>query len=374
MRQILLLPLAALLAMPVFSQTPADTTLTIQNIEIQGTRFAGLSERGGMKILRVDNNLSSVTNTAADAFRQLPSVLTDMEGAVTYRGSGNVGMFINGVPYGLLEEYSGDVLIQLPALFFNQISLGSFPPINAVPDGDAGILNLVPRMYGTGDSPLYVTLGAGWNERYNAGAVLNLHPGKFHINAKYNYRREYRERSFSKSTATAKNRTEMNNNATARPDVHVADMKVDYDLSAKDRITVHGLYHLMDYSRYGRINNRVFNPKGEQMKYVIRNRYNDQRQEAYAAEAYWNHEIAENQVFTPYSTIIISRMMRIMISRMRILKTGISSRRIINLSTIRNIIISGDLDMGRRSMDGTLVLVTSGVPGKRIILRSFLIS
>ena len=47
MRQILLLPLAALLAMPVFSQTPADTTLTIRNIEIQGTRFAGLSERGG---------------------------------------------------------------------------------------------------------------------------------------------------------------------------------------------------------------------------------------------------------------------------------------------------------------------------------------
>ena len=44
MRQILLLPLAALLAMPVFSQTPADTTLTIRNIEIQGTRFAGLSE------------------------------------------------------------------------------------------------------------------------------------------------------------------------------------------------------------------------------------------------------------------------------------------------------------------------------------------
>ena len=84
-------------------------------------------------------------------------------------------MLVDGVPYGLLEEYSGDVLIQLPALFFNQISLGAFPPINAVPDGDVGILNLVPRMYGTGDSPLYVTLGAGWNERYNAGAVLNLH-------------------------------------------------------------------------------------------------------------------------------------------------------------------------------------------------------
>lgn len=47
MRQILLLPLAALLAMPVFSQTPADTTLTIRNIEIQGTRFCRV-ERGGV--------------------------------------------------------------------------------------------------------------------------------------------------------------------------------------------------------------------------------------------------------------------------------------------------------------------------------------
>ena len=75
------------------------------------------------------------------------------------QGSGNVGMLVDGVPYGLLEEYSGDVLIQLPALFFNQISLGAFPPINAVPDGDVGILNLVPRMYGTGDSLYMLRLG-----------------------------------------------------------------------------------------------------------------------------------------------------------------------------------------------------------------------
>lgn len=297
MRQILLLPLAVLLTVPVLSQTPADTTLTIRNIEVQGARFAGLSERDGMRFLRVENNLSSVTNTAAEAFRQLPSVVTDIEGAVIYRGSNNVGMLINNVPYGLLEENSGDVLIQLPATFFNQVTVGSFPSVMTVPDGESGIINLVPRMYGKTDSPLYVTLGAGWNERYNAGAVLNLHPGKFHINAKYNYRKEYRERTYSKHTRNAKNQTLMDNNATARPDVHVADVKVDYDLSPKDVITVHGLYHLMDYSRYGRINNRVLNTSGEQMKYVIRNRYNDQRQEAYAAEAYWNHKISDNQVF-----------------------------------------------------------------------------
>lgn len=293
MRRILLFLFMARLTIPAFSQAPVDTTLTLQNIEVRGIRFAGLSDQGGSKYLRVEKNLSSATATTADAFRQIPSLITDMEGGVTYRGSNQPGMFINGVPYGLLEEYSGDVLIQLPALFFDRVMVSQFPSIKTVPDGDAGLINLSSRLYGKEESPLILTLGGGWNERYNAGAILNLHPGKFHITGKYNYRREYRERMFSKSTTNSKNRTEMNNNASARPDVHVADLMVGYDLSPKDKLTVHGLYHLMDYSRYGRINNQVFNLKGERMKYVIRNRYNDQRQEAYGAEAYWNRQISK---------------------------------------------------------------------------------
>lgn len=295
MKRILLFLFIALLTPPIFSQTPVDTTLTIQDIEVKGTRFAGLSEQGSTRYLQVEKNLSSATTTTADAFRQIPSLITDIEGGVTYRGSNQPGMLINGVPYGLLEEYSGDVLIQLPALFFDRVAVSQFPSLEMVPDGDAGVVNLSSRLYGKEDSPLILTVGGGWNERYNAGTVLNLHPGKFHITAKYNYRREYRERTFSKSTTTSKNRTEMNNNAASRPDVHVADLLVGYDLSPKDQLTVHGLYHLMDYSRYGRINNQVFNLKGEQMKYVIRNRYNDQRQEAYGAGANWSHAFAADK-------------------------------------------------------------------------------
>lgn len=121
-------------------------------------------------------------------------------GGITFRGSNNPGLLINGVPYGLLEEYSGDMLIQLPALFFDRVSMTSTPSIGLVPDGDAGILNLSSAVYTAADSPLVLTLGAGFQERYNAGAILNLHPGKFHIVGKYNYRREFRKRTFSKST------------------------------------------------------------------------------------------------------------------------------------------------------------------------------
>lgn len=286
-RTLLLLSAIACLGLPAFSQTPVDKTVLLQSVEIQGKRFGGLTG-GEVKRLQVDSNLSGLAGTTADVFRQLPSVVTDIEGGITFRGSGNPGLLINGVPYGLMEEYSGDMLIQLPALFFDRVSMTATPSIELVPDGDAGILNLSSAAYTAGDSPLILTLGAGFQERYNAGAILNLHPGKFHIVGKYNYRREFRKRTFSKSTTNKAGTTVMNNNASARPDVHLADLSVGYDLTANDLITVYGLYSLMDYSRYGKIHNNKL-VDGNLQPVMFRHRYNDQRQEAYAAEARWNH-------------------------------------------------------------------------------------
>ena len=289
MNKILYVVSGLCLSMAINAQE-ADSTLnrTIEEVEVIGKYASGISG-SPVKRLQVERQLSSASVTTAEAIRQLPSVITDIEGGVTFRGSSHSGLFINGIPYGLMEEYSGDVLIQLPALFFNKVGLEVFPDVSMVPDGDAGVLNLSSSSYHEILSPLTLSVGAGWHERYNAGAVFNLNPGKFHITAKYNYRKEFRSRTFSKTTTTAQNTTSMNNNADARPDVHLADLQLAYDLSDNDQIGASGLFYVMDYSRYGRINNRVFNPKGDLMKYVIRNRYNDQYQSAWSADAYWNH-------------------------------------------------------------------------------------
>ena len=292
-RTLFLLPVMACLCLTVYSQDPVDRTISLQSIEIQGKRFGGLTG-GEVKRLQVDRNLSGVTGTTADVFRQLPSVVTDIEGGITYRGSSHPGLLINGVPYGLMEEYSGDMLIQLPGLFFDRVSMTATPSVELVPDGDAGILNLSSATYTGKDSPLILTLSAGFQERYNAAAILNLHPGKFHIVGKYNYRREFRKRTFSKSTTNKAGTTVMNNNASARPDVHLADLSVGYDLTANDLLTVYGLYHLMDYSRYGKIHNNKLTD-GNLQPVMFRHRYNDQRQEAYAAEARWNHTFGNPQ-------------------------------------------------------------------------------
>ena len=106
-RTLLLLPAIACLSLSVFAQVPVDKTVSLQSVEIQGKRFGGLTG-GEVKRLQVDSNLSGLTGTTADVFRLLPSVVTDIEGGITFRGSNNPGLLINGVPYGLLEEYSGD--------------------------------------------------------------------------------------------------------------------------------------------------------------------------------------------------------------------------------------------------------------------------
>ena len=155
-RNRIIIPVVALLSHTMYAQTPVDMNLQLQNVEIQGKRIAGLNG-GEVKRLQVDKNLSSMTGTVSEAFRQMPSLVTDIEGGVTYRGSGKAGMLINGIPYGLLEEYSGDVLIQLPALFFNRISMSALPDISLVPDGDAGVLNLSSTNYTKTDSPQTVT-------------------------------------------------------------------------------------------------------------------------------------------------------------------------------------------------------------------------
>ena len=83
-RNLLIIPVVALFGHALSAQNPVDMNLLLQNVEIQGKRFSGLNG-GEVKRLQVDKNLSSVTGTVSEAFRQMPSLVTDIEGGVTYR-------------------------------------------------------------------------------------------------------------------------------------------------------------------------------------------------------------------------------------------------------------------------------------------------
>lgn len=267
-----------------------DSVITLPAVEIRGSRIFRING-GEIRALEVEKNPAVATGTASEAFRQLPSLTTDIEGALSFRGSNRTAVLVNGVPYGLLEENSGDVLIQLPALFFHSLLLNTAPGAEYMPDGSSALLSL-SSLPAPGSSPLQVTLGGGWHERYDAGAAWHVEPGRFRIAARYNYRKEFRDRTFKKSTADAAGTTRMDNRASGRPDVHTADLSVSYRLTERDRLSVYGFYYRMDYSRYGAIHNTKLNAAGAITNRMLRHRYNDQLQDAYAAEARWRHTFA----------------------------------------------------------------------------------
>lgn len=279
------------------AQFITDTILILQNIEVQGQHFSTINS-GSVKQLNVSGNLTGGMGSTSDVLRQLPAVNTDIEGATYFRGSTKIAQLIEGIPYGFMEEQSGDLLIQLPAFFFKKIILLSQPDLSFLPDGESGILSFSTSPVVKETSPLHIILGRGLNERYTAGAQINLNTGKWQITANYNYRREYRKRSFYKFTTNETGSTEMDNNAVARPDVHVADLFLGYSISKQDFISIYSLYQHMEYDRYGGINNTKQNLAGDIINKIIRHRYNNQDQEAYATEGSWRHLFRRNSSLT----------------------------------------------------------------------------
>lgn len=289
MKQIFIYLFFYLLSLQTLSaQFITDTVLTLQNIEIQGQRFPIINS-GSVKQLSVQENITGGLGSASDVLRQLPAVTSDIEGTTYFRGSTKTTQLISGIPYGFMEEQGGDLLIQLPAFFFKRITLLPQPDLSFIPDGESGILSFSTSPVIKESIPFQIIVGAGLKERYTAGAHLNLNPGRWQIAANYNYRREYRERSFYKLTNNATGSTEMNNNATARPNVHVTDLSIGYSITKQDFLSVYSLYQHMGYNRYGGINNIKKNAAGDILNKIIRHRYNKQEQEAYAIEGSWRH-------------------------------------------------------------------------------------
>lgn len=78
--KILLLPLFFLFfILPVYSQLPVDTLISLPGSTVYGTRI--LSMQGSQKSIAPLTSPALVNGTVAETFKQIPALVTDMEGA-----------------------------------------------------------------------------------------------------------------------------------------------------------------------------------------------------------------------------------------------------------------------------------------------------
>ena len=126
--------------------------------------------RGGIekKIYEVGKNLSTTGGNASDVLNMVPSVNVDIEGNVTLRGSGNVSIWINGRPTGIVAANKADALKAVPANQIQSIEIITNPSAKYDAEGGAGIINII----------LKKDAKAGFNGNVNLtlGSFLKINP------------------------------------------------------------------------------------------------------------------------------------------------------------------------------------------------------
>jgi len=139
------------------------------------------------KVVNVRDQYSSLSGTAIDILKNVPSIKVDIEDNVTIRGNSNFTVLIDGRP-SVLE--GSEALQQIPAGMIANIEIITNPSAKYDPEGTGGIINIVTKKRTiTGLSGL-VNADAGLDEKYGGNFLLNYRTEKFNffVGADYNDR------------------------------------------------------------------------------------------------------------------------------------------------------------------------------------------
>lgn len=155
-------------------------------IQIESEK-SSIEFKGDKKIFNEGEDISNAGGNALDVLRNVPSVLVDVDGNVSLRGSENVKIMVDGKPFGLEGSSRNAVLQQISATSIESIELISNPSAKYDPEGSSGILNIVLKKNSGFGYNGNIVLNAGTEDKYNGGINLNMKNDKFNIFVNYNY-------------------------------------------------------------------------------------------------------------------------------------------------------------------------------------------
>ncbi|MBA4250388.1 MAG: hypothetical protein C0425_02465 [Chlorobiaceae bacterium] len=140
------------------------------------------------KVINVEKDLSSAGGTALDVMQNVPAVAVDISGNISYRGSSNLTILIDGKPSIFSGLSNGDVLSQLPVSSIERIEFVTNPSVKYDPEGTAGIINVILKKKIEGGINAITSLNLGTGDKYNSSVNANYRVEKFNFFASYDNR------------------------------------------------------------------------------------------------------------------------------------------------------------------------------------------
>jgi outer membrane receptor protein involved in Fe transport len=144
-------------------------------------------------VYNVQDQVAAVGGSAADVLQDLPSIEVDLDGSISYRGSENVAIHVNGRPSSLSGEALASFLRSLSAESVERVEVIPNPSARYEPDGMAGILNIVLARNRSAGWSGSLSAGVGTRQVYNGSANVGYQNGPWQVFSTYGYRSDTRD-------------------------------------------------------------------------------------------------------------------------------------------------------------------------------------
>lgn len=144
------------------------------------------------KVVNIEGNITIAGGTAIDVLETVPSVTVDMDGNVSFRGSENVTILIDGRPANFAGSRKA-VLDQIPADMISSVELITNPSAKFDPEGTSGIINIILKKRKEQNTTVIASVNANSNLGYSGNIAVSHGFKKLNVYANYDLRSDRRK-------------------------------------------------------------------------------------------------------------------------------------------------------------------------------------
>ncbi len=215
------------------------------------------------KVYNIEKDIVASGGSASDALQTIPSVVIDIDGNISLRGSEGVKIFIDGKPSGIVGSNMNAILEQIPASSIESIEVVTNPSARYEAEGNSGIINIVLKKNKKAGLNGNITAGVSTTPKYEGGGSLNYRNQKLNFYSNYSYVHDDRDsygsvfrKTFDPDTTFYLD-SESNSNSISQ--MHMFRTGLDFYIDEKNTLGVSGSIHSSTSKRNDLVNYSFLN-------------------------------------------------------------------------------------------------------------------
>ena len=269
----------------------APTAVMMEEVNISAEKNMMIS-RIDRKVFNVQKDIMAQTGTAMDMLQTIPSVMVDVDGNISLRGSQSVTVLINGRPSVLAGTAN---LEQMPASLVERIEIITNPSAKYRPDGTGRIINIILKKKRKTGFNKILDANASNHSRFNTNLQLNYNTGIVNLFGSYGFRQDYRLRSgdlYSQTIDTASGQSlylRQTSEGTIRLLSHLAQLGLDWTPNKKEMAGISVTYHNRSVYRNDQASNLYQNNEMAPTEEFIRFLDGSEKENSAGLKAYYEH-------------------------------------------------------------------------------------